>query len=328
MSEIDDTAIDWVALHARGALSPADQAAFEAWYDADIRHQGAYLRAQGLWESLERTRVPAEWVDGDRPVEARPPLFGQSPAPNRPALNRRRLLLGGGGLAASVAVGVVAVLGRPTVLTTAHGELRKVPLPDRSVANLNTDSHVEVEVTAKARHIRLVRGEAWFDVAKDPQKPFIVAVDDIRVQALGTAFSVRRFASGVEIMVTEGTVEAWSDTDAAARKRLGAGEAAFVAAATHAISTAVNPNIESRLAWRDGNIVLQNDTLADAAAEFNRYNAQKIVVSDPSLLDRRFVGVYSLDKPGEFADAVKTLTGAKLSSTVNNIIIGSDKNSN
>lgn len=322
MSEIDDTAINWVALHAKGPLPDADQKAFEAWYDADFRHQGAYLRAQGLWESLERTRVPAEWIGGDRPLGMRLPLFG-APAPDR-----RRLLIGGGLLAAAAVAGTAFLLGRPQSLKTAHGELCKVPLPDRTLANLNTDSHVEVELTATARHVRLLKGEAWFDVAKDPQKPFIVAVDDIRVQAVGTAFSVRRFASGVEVIVTEGTVEAWSEADTAARRRLTAGEGAFVEAATHAISIAANPNIENRLAWRDGNIVLQDDTLADAVAEFNRYNTQKIAVSDTSLLDKRFVGVYSLDKPVQFADAVKSLTGANIALSENNITIGGIKNSN
>lgn len=326
MSEIDDTAIDWVALHAKGPLSDADQAAFEAWYDADFRHQGAYLRAQGLWESLERTRVPAEWIAGDRPVETRPPLFGQ-PSAAKPPLDRRRLLIGGG-LFAATAAGAAAMLARPKSLRTAHGEFRKVPLPDRSLANLNTDSHVEVEVTPTARQIRLIKGEAWFDVAKDPEKPFIVAIDNIRVQALGTAFSVRRFASGVEVIVTEGTVETWSEADMAGKRRLTAGEAAFVEAATHAISVAANPNIENRLAWRDGNIVLQNDTLADAVAEFNRYNTQKIVVSDPSLLEKRFVGVYSVENPGQFANAVQELTGTSISMGENNITIGAIKNSN
>ena len=325
MPDIDDIAIDWVALHARGPLSDADRLAFEAWYDADFRHQGAYLRAQGLWESLERTRVPAEWIAGDLPVEQRPPLFAQAQAV-RPSLDRRRLLIGAGALAAS-ATGAAIVLTRPQSLRTAHGELRKVPLPDHSLANLNTDSHVEVEVTPTVRHVRLVKGEAWFDVAKDPQKPFVVAVDDIRVQAIGTAFSVRRFTAGVEVIVTEGIVETWSEADAPARRRLVAGEAAFVETATHTISVAANPDIENRLAWRDGNIVLKNDTLADAIAEFNRYNTQKIVVSDPALLDKRFVGVYSLDKPDQFADAVKTLTGASIAMSDNNITIGRDKNS-
>ncbi len=316
MSDIDDTAIDWVARHARGALSPAEQTAFETWYDADYRHQGAYLRAQGLWESLERTRVPAEWLSVDLT------------AARRSRLDRRRILVGGGTFAAAAAVAAAFMLPRPQSLKTAHGELRKVPLADRSLANLNTDSHVEVELTPTARHVRLVKGEAWFDVAKDPQKPFIVAVDDIRVQAVGTAFSVRRFASGVEVIVTEGVVETWRATDAANRRRLTAGEAAFVDADSPAISVAANPEIENRLAWRDGNIVLHNDTLGDAVAEFNRYNTQKIVVSEPSLLDLRFVGVYSARKPGQFAEAVKTLIGTSIEEMPDNIFIGRHENSN
>jgi transmembrane sensor len=316
MANIDDQAIDWVARQAKGGLNPDEQAVFEAWYDADPRHQGAYLRAQGLWQSLEGIRIDPDWL-----VE---PASGTV---SRPVSRRRLLLLGASGLAAAACAGGWVWLSRPKSLQTRLGEFRKVPLPDQSVASLNTDSHVEVAVTPKVRRVVLVKGEAWFAVAKDPQKPFVVEVDDVRVKAVGTAFSVRRRASGVEVIVTEGTVATWREDLHAEPKLIQAGEEAFVSTTSPLIDVSTNADAEARLAWRDGNIVLQNDTLADAIAEFNRYNAQKIEVADPALLQKRFVGVYHVDQPGQFAEAVKLLLDIPVSVSAQRIVIGAARNS-
>ncbi len=316
MANIDDQAIDWVARQANGGLGPDDQAAFEAWYDADSRHQGAYLRAQGLWQSLDSVQIDPNWLEADPAVAAARP---------RQVLSRRGLLLGASGLAAAAAAGGWVWLERPKSLQTRLGEFRKVPLPDQSVASLNTDSHVEVAVTSKVRRVVLVKGEAWFSVAKDPAKPFVVEVDDVRVRAVGTAFSVRRKPSGVEVIVTEGTVATWREDLHAEPKLIEAGEQAFVSTTTALIDVSANAEAESRLAWRDGNIVLQNDTLSDAAGEFNRYNAQKIVVADPELLQKRFVGVYHVDQPGQFAEAVKLLLNIPVSVSPDRIVIGEPK---
>jgi len=314
MVSIDDQAIDWVARHARGGLTPEEQAAFETWYDGDSRHQGAYLRAQGLWQSLDNVHVDPDWLAA--------PAVRVSP---RPAVSRRTLLLGGSGVAAAACAGGWVWVSRPRSLQTRLGEFRKVPLPDRSVASLNTDSHVEVAVTPHLRRVVLVKGEAWFAVAKDPQKPFVVEVDDVRVKAVGTAFSVRRRVSGVEVIVTEGMVATWREDLHDQPKLVGAGEEAFVSMTTPSIDVSSHVGAEARLAWRDGNIVLQNDTLSDAAGEFNRYNSQKIVVADPALLEKRFVGVYHVDQPGQFAEAVKLLLNIPVSVSPDRIVIGEEK---
>ena len=315
MANIDDQAIDWVARQAKGGLSPDEQAAFDTWYDGDSRHQGAYLRAQGLWQSVEDVQIDPAWLAAEPVATARPGT----------GTSRRNLLLGASGLAAAAVAGGWVWLDRPKSLRTRLGEFRKVPLPDQSIASLNTDSHVEIAVTPKMRRVVLVKGEAWFSVAKDPKKPFVVEVDDVRVKAVGTAFSVRRKPSGVEVIVTEGTVAAWREDLHAQPKLVEAGEEAFVSMTTPAIDVSANAGAEARLAWRDGNIVLQNDTLSDAVGEFNRYNTQKIVVADPLLLQKRFVGVYHVDQPGQFAEAVKLLLNTPVAVAPDRIVIGATK---
>jgi transmembrane sensor len=319
MANIDDQAIDWVARQSKGGLSQGEQTAFETWYDSDARHQGAYLRAQGLWQSLDGVQIDQAWIASE------PALMSGE---RRPDVSRRRLLFGASGVAA-VAAGLAgwAMLSRPKSLVTHLGEFRKIPLPDQSVASLNTSSHIEVAVTPKVRRVVLVEGEAWFAVAKDPLKPFVVEVDDVRVKAVGTAFSVRRKAAGVEVIVTEGIVETWREDQHAEPKRIEAGEEAFVSTKTAAIDVSANDQAEARLAWRTGNIVLQNDTLSEAADEFNRYNTQKIVVADPGLLQEKFVGVYHVDNPGQFAQAVKMLLNVPVNVSSERIVIGEAKDS-
>lgn len=300
MSPVDEAALAWVAKQAAGPLDAADQSAFDAWYAGHPRHQGAYLRAQAIWHTLDKATIQQNL----RPAQ---------PAPK--VLMTRRMVVAGG-MAAAVAglVGLLLPRRAPdAVLKTTTGEFRKVPLPDKSIASLNSGSHVEVKITPKLRRVVLVEGEAWFEVAKNPEKPFVVEAGDVRVQAVGTAFSVRRRDTGADVLVTEGVVETWVEGAGGEgeRRRLRAGDEAFVPSDATAIRVAAAPaEVERKLAWREGNIVLDNETLDEAVAEFNRYNGQKIIVTDPALGRTRFVGQYRIDQPAQFAQSVQAVTGA------------------
>ncbi len=311
MSPIDEAALAWVAKQAAGPLNDADRAAFDAWYAENPRHQGAYLRAQAIWHTLDKATI-------------QPNLRPKPPA--RKVLMSRRTAIAGGMAAAAAGLAALVLPRRApdAVLTTTTGEFRKVPLPDKSIASLNSGSHVEVKITPKLRRVVLVEGEAWFEVAKNPEKPFVVEAGDIRVQAVGTAFSVRRRDTGADVLVTEGVVEVWNAGGSeGARKRLGAGDEAFVPSDASAIKVAAAPaEVERRLAWREGNIVLDNETLDEAAAEFNRYNSQKITIADPVLGRTRFVGQYRIDQPVQFAQSVQAVTGANVSIEDGYIVIG------
>ncbi len=310
---IDDEALAWVAKQSAGPLSDADRTAFETWYAAHTRHQGAYLRAQAIWHSLDKAAIQPNLVPETKILPKAKP-------------DRRQFLIGGiAASAAAVVTGgfVARLLNDRRTLTTAVGEFRKVPLADRSLASLNSGSHVEVSMTPRLRRVVLREGEAWFEVAKNPEAPFIVEAGDIRVRAVGTAFSVRRRDNGADVLVTEGTVEAWSDSGSAERRHITAGEEAFIANDAEIIEVSGTPaEVERKLAWREGNIVLDNDTLAEAVAEFNRYNAQKIVIADPRLKDMRFVGQYRIDQPEQFADAVHSLLNVPTAADERGIVIG------
>jgi transmembrane sensor len=339
MSKIDDEALDWVARQATRNLDSQEQAAFDAWFTANPRHQGAYLRAQAIQHSLDQVTVQANLKPRTDARAPRAQAADTEPeAPAHDARNgslhmrrgRRGFVVGGALAAGLAALAATSLRPRPadrTVLATAQGEFRKVPLADHSTVSMNSGSELAVEMLPNERRIVLAKGEAWFEVAKDKSRPFIVSAGDVHVRAVGTAFSVRRAGSRSEVVVTEGVVEVWSDKNRAVRKRLTAGGLAFVDDKTADIVLANDRDeIARKLAWRDGRLVFNNQTLPDAIADFNRYNARQIVLADPALRRKTVVGQYRLDQPEAFANDVRTLFRVPVTVGADRITIGTEEN--
>lgn len=321
MSTIDHDALFWVTLSSTRELDSAEQAQLGRWLAADIRHQGAYLRASAINRALDQAMVQKTL----RPKRERLKVEWAG-APWKQATTRRAFLARGG-----IAAGVALVAGAAAlpafsnrlVLTTAKGEFRKVPLADKSVASINSGSRVEVRLTDLARQVSIKKGEAWFEVAKDKSKPFIVDAGEVQVRAVGTAFGVRRYGNGAEILVTEGTVEVWNREGRAQKRLVTAGEHSFVSERAADILVARQPKeVERKLAWREGKLVFNNQTLKDAVADFNRYSLKKIIIVDPRLMNRTLVGQYQIDAPELFAKDVGSFLDVPIVITADKIMIG------
>lgn len=323
MSTIDNEALHWVIRQTGGALDDAERAAFDAWYAADIRHQGAYLRAMAINRALDQALVQKTL----RPRRERLAVEWAGASWNQANSRRAFLMAGGAAAAAGIAVLAAPAVFRAApdraILTTAKGEFRKVPLADKSVATINSGSRIEFRLTRQKRQVSLTRGEAWFEVAKDKSKPFIVDTGEVLVRAVGTAFGVRRFGNGAEVLVTEGTVEVWSRDGSAQKRLLTAGEHAFVDVHATEISVARQPReVERKLAWREGKLIFNNQTLSEAVADFNRYSPRKIIIVDPQLWNRKLVGQYQIDEPELFAKDVSTFLNVPIVITADKIMIG------
>ena len=317
MSRINEEAAQWVA-RLNGVESDEARKAFEAWHEADPRHQGAFLRAEAAWMVLDRAQV---MTHGNTLLARR--ALDEKLKRNRSSVSRRYVMSGAVAASLTGAVAVGYVLKNRLSVATRVGELRSVPLKDRSVASVNTDSRIEVDMTPQIRHVALVKGEAWFEVAKNPEVPFVVSAGDIRVRAVGTAFSVRRHENGADVLVTEGTVEAWNVNDTGKRVTLTAGHEAFLPLKPETVAVAYRPEeVERKLAWRDREIVLNSETLAEAVAEFNRYNSRQIIISDPALGAQKLVGGFHVDQPETFARAVHAALDVPVSLNDDRIIIG------
>lgn len=312
MSDIKSEAAAWAVRVDAGPLDEARGLELESWLAADPRRRGAFLRAQAGLRLLDQSRVVSKVM----------------PAPTALMTRRARGLAGvsprAGWALAAMAAGLCAVvLMLPAFdgFRTEVGEQRRVALADGSVAMINTDSSVGVRLAKHQRRITLRRGEAWFQVAKDHSRPFVVDAGPVHVRATGTAFSVRREAGGARVVVTEGTVLAWRDGALVPPLAISAGHEAFIAKDAPQPPEAKPSRTDDVLAWRRGEIVLDGGTIAGAVEEFNRYNTRKIVLRDPAAGRRTIVGYFLIDQPQQFALSAARMTGNKTTEANGEIVI-------
>jgi len=305
--DIEAEAARWVWRLDRDGRAPELEAQLEAWLAGDARRRGAFLKAESVWSLLDRARgtAPSSFAGRARPV------------------SRRVLLAGAGGAIAAAMVGAGVLLLREERFNTGVGEVRRVPLEDGSAVAINTASAVEVAFQRGQRTVRLREGEAWFQVARDVQRPFVVEAGAVRVRAVGTAFSVRRRANGADVLVTEGVVEVWAEGATRAPARLRAGQGAFIdASAVVRPAVAAPEAVDRKLEWRYGKIDLAGETLSEAVADFNRYNDRKLVIADPRIADERLYGVFNTGGPDAFAAAVGASLGVEVEARGGEIVLG------
>jgi len=298
-ADIDAAAAAWAARVDRGPLSDEDQAALEAWAARDPRRAGAYAKALAVSAHLDR----AQGLGAD---------FAPAAHPAAKAANRRRLLATGGMLAAASAIGAVGY-GALTLrgrVTTGKGDIRRAPLSDGSAVTLNTDTAIRAAFDGEMRRVDLLRGEALFDVAKDPARPFVVVAGDVRVRAVGTSFTVRTHADGrIGVIVREGVVEVWRGVEGKP-VRLAAEHAVRVAGLGDLRPTIIGAAaVDRAMAWRQGQIDLDGLTLGQAAAEFARYSDRRIVIDDPAVAGLKMTGLFSASDPDGFAKAAALSLG-------------------
>lgn len=285
-AEIETAAADWLAREDARTLTVGEQAQLEHWLGLDPRHHGAYVRL--------------------RAVSARLDLLRGQPVRSMPAWRRW------GPVAAAIILLLSAGLawrGQPPstpqvaaiTYETAKGEMRRLTLDDGSVVEINTASHLRVAFSDGARQLWLDRGEANFQVARDPQRPFTVHTVGGSVTAVGTAFQILTETDAARVTVSEGTVSLRAGTLAAVPLTRDH-EARMTK--TRIVTRSMAPSdMERRSAWRDGRLVFAGETLAEAAAEISRYSQQHIKV-DAAVSQRRVGGVFRSTDAEGFAQAI------------------------
>ena len=237
---------------------------------------------------------------------------------------------------------VTADLSRGEYLTRI-GEHRTIALADGSRVVMNTQTRLRIRYSPHARDVELIDGEALFFVARDPLRPFRVHAKRTIVEALGTRFSIYIGHSGTKIAVTQGQVKVfenlnptpvilnpdgllWTDDTGVLElpQRLDelivkAGQEARVSQDTFADFEVETrwvglDELERRLAWVDGNLLFNGETLGEAADEFNRYNWRKLKVTDPAIHELQLGGEFQTTNVDGFVDALNKLYGIRSTS--------------
>jgi len=185
---------------------------------------------------------------------------------------------------------------------TSIGEQLEIKLKDGSIATLNTDTQMLVNFTPTQRVIRLLQGEAHFDVFRDSKRPLKVLVSGKSVQAIGTAFSVRKKGgSEIEVAVDKGLVAVYEitpdsnkDGESSLRASLDAGDVLTIADEQPQLIEYGLDEMEDRLAWREGMIVINDETLDYVINEFGRYSEHKVLLADRKMGEIRVAGYFRL----------------------------------
>ena len=310
----NDEAARWVVRLESGPLSAEEEREFNTWIEIAPHHRGALIRAKAVWHSLDRLGAVAGPTGQGRGSESeveRP----ESATPRKESSTYFRRGPVVAALAASLAVLTIGALGYLVLgdgaYVTAVGEVRRLTLEDGSRIVLNSGSRLAVRFQAATRDVVLERGEALFEVAKNPGRPFIVHTGDVSVRAVGTAFSVRRAEETVSISVTEGVVEV--SEPQIAPQRVAVNEQATVRPTGGVLVTHEDEStMDRQLAWRNGMVSFAGETLGAAVDEVNRYSRRKIVIDDPALRAKPVVGIFRLGDVEAFARTAATAFGAEV----------------
>lgn len=253
------------------------------------------------------------------------------------ASSRRRRLGWGTGMAAALALAVVVVAlpwmaDRPEThrYATQRGEQGEWPLPDGSRLRLNSDSAVTLSFGRKRRQAEVERGQALFDVADHPARPFEVQVGAHLIEDIGTVFDVYRQPAGdTTVTVMEGQVRIWGapvGTSVRARKgqaplvELGPGERAQVSRSGSLRSRSrVDPH--KAAAWTREEIVFENEPLAAVAQEFNRYNRVQIRIQGPMAGALPVTGAFGAHDVETFAAFLDSLPDLRVTVTADAVVV-------
>lgn len=272
--------------------------AFETWL-AVPEHAAAYERLEGLWVALEDD-APAIQAALDAPVAPAP----RRPLPRRAAErrpNRRAWLAAGGLLAASLVGGVFVAANwqRPAepaqVFRTAAGEVRDIALADGTHIKLNGASSLSVRLGRDARRVEMADAEATFDVAHDPQRPFLITVGDRQVRVVGTEFNINHHDGQTALTVRRGVVEVRPvDQPTALPTRLVVGQQ-LLHRDGQAQSTVTATEPDNAFAWTQGQLVYRDAPLSQVAADLSRRLPRPVRPADAQTGAMRFTGVLVID---------------------------------
>lgn len=315
---VDAEASAWLARRDRG-LTAAEQDAYLEWLRADPAHAAAMKRQERVWKVLDHLE---QW----RPAHSATP----NPDLLAPQHPRRPYWLAATAVGLAAALAVLIAVQRPAAPPTVaqsparreaivHPGPERRTLEDGSVVELNRDAAIEVVFTPAERRVRLVRGEVYFTVAKNPARPFIVEASGVAVRAIGTAFSVALGRTDVAVLVTQGSVQVMDQTHTA---NLTAGDGAVVLGAgqrtvvrlvklrpANRVATVPPPpqvqevtpaEIDRALSWQGMRLEFVEMPLNDVVAAFNRYNHRKLRIEDPALAEILIGGNFRADNVDAF----------------------------
>ena len=320
-------------------IPPEQARELKAWLDQSERHREAFITMAAGWDAMAVMEDLADIIPVSDFVPPQSASDTRASAAGPWAWSPFAAM-------ASVMLCVLVAWSllspqQPQLYRTAIGEQASYTLADGSVVTLNTASQLRVDYSDQRRAVTLLQGEAHFDVAKNPERPFMVYADQGMVWAVGTAFTVHYRQDYVDVTVTEGRVKVYAElSQPSAVPKLSpdlspnpppaeqtqprealllAGEQAAYKQSILSQQSLPPTRLEKKLAWRSGALVFKGETLAQAMAEIARYTDRELIITDPALAELTVGGRFKTDDIDELLLALaaslnlKAEAGAKQS---------------
>jgi transmembrane sensor len=310
-------ASEWLIRLQEDLHDPVVQAEFHAWISAAPANRSAWAETRALAQAALSLETSANAnraaTDGTSENQQRAPRAAASAVSKVRPLGRLAAYASALAVAACLALvaGPGLVIRLQADMTTDVAESQQLELPDGSRVTLAAASAIAVSFSADERRVSLLRGEAFFEVRRDPERPFRVIADDITTSVVGTSFDVRRDSSGVAVAVQEGVVEvSYSSGSRKHDERLMPGQAVVWTWSGRSTRADVPPGLVAT--WREGQLVLQDQRLGDAVEQFRRYYRGTIVLAESTLASKPITGAYNLGDPEEALQAMARVHGARV----------------
>jgi transmembrane sensor len=312
VKEIRAQASVWLRRREFQDWDAATQKEFDAWRKASPANAVAYLRVEQIWRRADKLRVLKHPTRAEKSLSA-----------------RLKSILPKVG-AAIVIAGLIGFAGQTyfangdtKTYATPVGAHETISLADGSKIELNTDTVLRVRVNEKGRAAELVKGEAYFQIRHDAAHPFVVTAADHRVTDLGTKFFVRRDEGPLEVALLEGSarIETVGSNAPSHAVVLRPGDVALATTGSMSVSRTSSQGLAAQFAWRQGLLVFNHITLADAAAEFNRYNQTKLIVADRGIAARTIGGTFRTSDVEGFTEITRQLLNLRVEKLGGNIVI-------
>jgi len=310
-----EQALHWLIALEEKPGDPELEAALDAWLADSVDNVKAWAEAQHVWNVLGEAGDARETVGRhNRRRTGSAEMSVPAPYARQP---RRR-----SGYLASVVLGAatvcMAVLLQHDIniwlnadYTTGTAQTREIRLEDGSVAYLGAGSAIDVSFDRATRNVRLLSGEAYFEVQPDAGRPFRVGAGDVSTTVLGTAFDVRMMADGTSVSVNHGRVAVAAS--AAAEQLAAPLEAGdWVHVSEGGKVERGNDMPELAGGWRSGMLVVRDRSVGEVVDVLARYYPGKIVLADAALASQRITGVYNLNEPVDALAAVVAAHGVQM----------------
>jgi len=312
-AEIEQRAAEWLERRAFGSWTNEDATSLNAWLAETIDHQVAFYRLEFAWNRTERLSVLRTGL---------PPRSERKP---KNWIGRAKLMTAVFVASAFCAGVAYQYLRAPegTTYVTDVGGRKILTLADGSQIELNTNTEVRVAMEDGARKVWLIRGEAFFQVQHDAAHPFTVRAGDHQITDLGTKFLVRRDQGNLTVSLVEGRarIESVAADSKSQTAELEPGDVARATNTSVSVSRAPIAKLETELGWRRGVLIFHDTTLAAAAAEFNRYNRQQLIIRDPTVARLTVDGTFPSSRVETFARLARDVLGLQVETKGDDIVI-------